>query len=156
MTLHISICIQAINKIFLCIKPLLHFHGFGPGLLWFETVVTPAKFGPGSTLSTVLLQCSYSASRKSMEDLRVRFGYAKELLRIRQGLSRFSEGCATAPPEESQVGNGCSMVCPGHVTVLVSELVTQDLHMRQCYGNAMDLLRIFYGYVADLSRSLTV
>ena len=67
----------------ICVKPLLHFHGFGPGLLRFETVVTPAKFGPGSTLSTLLLRCSYGARGGSTEDLRVRPGYAKELSRIR-------------------------------------------------------------------------
>ena len=54
------------------VKPLLHFHVFGPGLLRFETVVTPSKFGPGSTLSTVLLRCSYGARGRSTEDLRVR------------------------------------------------------------------------------------
>ena len=60
------------------VKPLLHFHGFGPGLLRFGTVVTPANFGPGSTLSTVLLRCSYGTRGRSTEDLRVRPGYAKE------------------------------------------------------------------------------
>ena len=65
------------------VKALLHFHGFGPGLLRFGTVVTPAKFGPGSTLSTVLLRCRYGARGRSTEDLRVRPGYAKELPRMR-------------------------------------------------------------------------
>ena len=64
------------------VKALLHFHGFGPGLLRFGTVVPPAKFGPGFTLSTVLLRFSYGARRRSTEDLRVRPGYAKELPQI--------------------------------------------------------------------------
>ena len=64
------------------VKPLLHFHGFDPGLLRFGTVVTPAKFGPGSTLSTALSRCSYGGRGRSTEDLRVRTGYAKELPRI--------------------------------------------------------------------------
>ena len=46
------------------IKPLLHFHGFDPGLLRFGTVVTPAKFGPGSTLSTVLLPVAYRGGQR--------------------------------------------------------------------------------------------
>ena len=65
------------------VKPLLHFHSFGPGLLRFGTVVTPAKFSPGSTLSTMLLRCSYGARGRSAEDLRVRQGYVKKLPRMR-------------------------------------------------------------------------
>ena len=65
------------------IKALLHFHGFGPGMLRFGTVVTPAKFGPGSKLYTVLVRCSYGVRGRSTEDLRVRSGYAKELPRMR-------------------------------------------------------------------------
>ena len=60
----------------LAVKPLLHFHGVGPGLLQFGIIVTPAKFGPGSTLSTVLLRYRYGARGRSTDDLRVRSRYA--------------------------------------------------------------------------------
>ena len=77
-----KLSLNSLDKASSTIKALLHFHGFDPGLLRFGTVVTPAKFGPSSTLSMVLLRCSYGTRGRSTEDLRVRSGYAKKLPRM--------------------------------------------------------------------------
>ena len=119
------------------IKPLLlHFHGFDPGLLLIGTVVTPTRFGPGFTLSTVLLRCRYGARGRSTEDQRVRSGYAKELPRF---ITVFWSLCY------GTTGRGWATAVLRFVP-----------DMLRCYGNATDLLRIFIGYVAALSRSLAV
>ena len=67
------------------LTPLAYLYHFQPtGIrLAARLVATPAKFGPGSTLSTVLVRCNYGARGRSTEDVRVRSGYAKELPRIR-------------------------------------------------------------------------
>ena len=79
------------------------------------------------------------------EDLRKIYGYAPDMLRNYQGCAKVYHGFLKVVLRHHRKSH------EGATAVL---RFVPD--MLRCYGNATDLLRIFYGYVAVLSRSLAV